>query len=88
MSFLQVQANQECVIYNPRRFFKKSNKKSSATLYDIADDFTHNSRRITLNHLIERIKLILKRISIMRLYKSKSKEIAYVYGRTEERLVL
>ena len=43
------------------RVLRKSNKKSSATLYDIADDFTHNSRKnYTLNHLIERIKIYIE----------------------------
>ena len=43
------------------RVLRKSNKKSSATLYDIADDFTHNSRKnYTLNHLIERIKTYIE----------------------------
>ena len=43
------------------RVLRKKNKKSSATLYDIADDFTHNSRKnYTLNHLIERIKTYIE----------------------------
>tara|TARA_A100001391_G_scaffold93268_1_gene61752 strand:+ start:4203 stop:5660 length:1458 start_codon:yes stop_codon:yes gene_type:complete len=43
------------------RVLRKSNKKSSATLYDIADDFTHNSRKnYTLNHLIERVKTYIE----------------------------
>ena len=42
------------------RVLRKSTNKVSATLYDIADDFTHNSRKnYTLNHLIERIKIYI-----------------------------
>ena len=40
------------------RVLRKSRQKSSATLYDIADDFTCKSRKnYTLNHLVERIKI-------------------------------
>ena len=40
------------------RVLRKSKEKVSATLYDIADDITHNSKRnYTLNHLVERIKI-------------------------------
>ena len=40
------------------RVLRKGSNKFSATLYDIADDCTHNSRKnYTLNHLIERIKI-------------------------------
>ena len=40
------------------RVLRKGNKKTSATLYDIADDITYKSRKnYTLNHLIERIKI-------------------------------
>ena len=40
------------------RVLRKGNNKTKATLYDIADDITYNSRRnYTLNHLIERIKV-------------------------------
>ena len=40
------------------RVLRKGNKKTSATLYDIADDITYKSRKnYTLNHLIERIKV-------------------------------
>ena len=40
------------------RVLRKGNKKTSATLYDIADDISYKSRRnYTLNHLIERIKV-------------------------------
>ena len=40
------------------RVLRKGNKKTSATLYDIADDLSYKSRRnYTLNHLIERIKV-------------------------------
>lgn len=42
------------------RVLRKSTNKVSATLYDIADDFTHKSRKnYTLNHLIERIKIYI-----------------------------
>ena len=42
------------------RVLRKSNQKSSATLYDIADDFTYKSRKnYTLNHLVERIKIYI-----------------------------
>ena len=40
------------------RVLRKGNKKTSATLYDIADDISYKSRKnYTLNHLIERIKV-------------------------------
>ena len=40
------------------RVLRKGRDKVKATLYDIADDCTHNSRRnYTLNHFIERIKI-------------------------------
>ncbi len=40
------------------RVLRKGKEKVSATLYDIADDITHNSKRnYTLNHLVERIKI-------------------------------
>jgi superfamily II DNA or RNA helicase len=40
------------------RVLRKGKEKLSATLYDIADDMTHNStRNYTLNHLVERIKI-------------------------------
>ena len=40
------------------RVLRKSNQKSKATLYDIADDISSKSRKnYTLNHLIERIKI-------------------------------
>jgi len=40
------------------RALRKSNNKSEAVLYDIADDITYKSKRnYTLNHLIERIKV-------------------------------
>ena len=40
------------------RVLRKGNNKVSATLYDIADDITHNNKRnYTLNHLVERIKI-------------------------------
>ena len=40
------------------RVLRKGDKKSKATLYDIADDISYKSRRnYTLNHLIERIKI-------------------------------
>ena len=40
------------------RVLRKGNNKIKATLYDVADDITHNSyRNYTLNHLIERIKI-------------------------------
>ena len=40
------------------RVLRKGKDKVKATLYDIADDCTHNSRRnYTLNHFIERIKI-------------------------------
>jgi superfamily II DNA or RNA helicase len=40
------------------RVLRKGKDKVKATLYDIADDCTHNSRKnYTLNHLIERIKI-------------------------------
>ena len=40
------------------RVLRKGKEKSLATLYDIADDMTHNStRNYTLNHLVERIKI-------------------------------
>lgn len=40
------------------RGLRKSETKESATLYDIADDFTHNERKnYTLNHFMERVKI-------------------------------
>ena len=40
------------------RVLRKGNQKTRATLYDIADDISSNSRKnYTLNHLIERIKI-------------------------------
>ena len=40
------------------RVLRKGKEKVSATLYDIADDITTNSKRnYTLNHLVERIKI-------------------------------
>jgi superfamily II DNA or RNA helicase len=40
------------------RVLRKGKEKVSATLYDIADDITHNGKRnYTLNHLVERIKI-------------------------------
>jgi superfamily II DNA or RNA helicase len=40
------------------RALRKSNQKSQAVLYDIADDITYKSKRnYTLNHLVERIKM-------------------------------
>ena len=40
------------------RILRKSTNKVKATLYDISDDCTHNSRKnYTLNHFIERIKI-------------------------------
>ena len=40
------------------RVLRKSNSKTKATLYDIADDISYKSRKnYTLNHLIERIKI-------------------------------
>ena len=40
------------------RVLRKGNRKTRATLYDIADDISYKSRRnYTLNHLIERIKV-------------------------------
>ena len=40
------------------RVLRKGRDKVKATLYDIADDCTHNSKRnYTLNHFIERIKI-------------------------------
>jgi superfamily II DNA or RNA helicase len=40
------------------RVLRKGNKKTRATLYDIADDISYKSRKnYTLNHLIERIKV-------------------------------
>ena len=40
------------------RVLRKGRDKVKATLYDIADDCTHNSRKnYTLNHFIERIKI-------------------------------
>jgi superfamily II DNA or RNA helicase len=40
------------------RVLRKNKEKVSATLYDIADDTTYNSKRnYTLNHLVERIKI-------------------------------
>jgi len=40
------------------RVLRKSENKSKATLYDIADDISYKSRKnYTLNHLIERIKV-------------------------------
>jgi superfamily II DNA or RNA helicase len=40
------------------RVLRKGNNKDKATLYDIADDSTYNSRKnYTLNHFIERIKI-------------------------------
>ena len=40
------------------RILRKSTNKVKATLYDISDDCTHNSKKnYTLNHFIERIKI-------------------------------
>ena len=40
------------------RILRKGTNKVKATLYDISDDCTHNSKKIIpLNHLIERIKI-------------------------------
>jgi len=40
------------------RILRKATNKVKATLYDISDDCTHNSRKnYTLNHFIERIKI-------------------------------
>jgi len=40
------------------RILRKASNKVKATLYDISDDCTHNSRKnYTLNHFIERIKI-------------------------------
>ena len=40
------------------RVLRTSVNKTKATLYDIADDITFNSKKnYTLNHLIERIKI-------------------------------
>jgi superfamily II DNA or RNA helicase len=40
------------------RVLRKGDKKTKATLYDIADDISFKSRKnYTLNHLIERIKI-------------------------------
>ena len=40
------------------RVLRKGKDKVKATLYDIADDCTYNSKKnYTLNHLIERIKI-------------------------------
>ena len=40
------------------RVLRKGSNNTKATLYDIADDISHKSRRnYTLNHLIERIKI-------------------------------
>ena len=40
------------------RVLRKGNNKVKATLYDISDDCTHNSKKnYTLNHFIERIKI-------------------------------
>jgi superfamily II DNA or RNA helicase len=40
------------------RVLRKGKDKTKATLYDISDDCTYNSRKnYTLNHLIERIKI-------------------------------
>lgn len=40
------------------RVLRKSETKTQATLFDIADDFSHKERRnYTLNHMIERVKI-------------------------------
>ena len=40
------------------RVLRKGKNKDKATLYDIADDCTYNSRKnYTLNHFIERVKI-------------------------------
>ena len=40
------------------RVLRKGNNKDKATLYDISDDCTYNSRKnYTLNHFIERVKI-------------------------------
>ena len=40
------------------RVLRKGDRKTSATLYDIADDTTYKSQKnYTLNHLIERVKI-------------------------------
>lgn len=40
------------------RVLRKSNEKNDATLYDLADDFSHNGKNnFTLTHLYERVKI-------------------------------
>ena len=46
------------VLQSIGRVLRKGDKKTKATLYDIADDISYKSRKnYTLNHLIERIKI-------------------------------
>lgn len=56
------------------RILRKSNNKSKAILYDIADDITYKSKKnYTLNHLIERIKTYNEENFNYQLYKIKFK---------------
>ena len=46
------------VLQSIGRGLRKSSTKTKATLYDISDDLTHNSREnITLNHFMERVNI-------------------------------
>ncbi len=46
------------VLQSIGRVLRKGDNKTTAILYDIADDITYRSRKnYTLNHLIERIKI-------------------------------
>ena len=57
------------------RILRKSNNKSKAILYDIADDITYKSRNnYTLNHLVERIKIYSEELFHYQLHKINFKE--------------
>ena len=58
MSSLPLQVSPESEIFRVLDEFLKGKDKVKATLYDIADDCsTESKRNYTLNHFIERIKI-------------------------------
>ena len=57
------------------RILRKSNNKTKAVLYDIADDITYKSKNnYTLNHLIERIKIYSEELFNYQLHKINFKD--------------
>ena len=57
------------------RILRKSDSKTKAILYDIADDITYKSKRnYTLNHLVERIKIYSEELFNYQLHKINFKE--------------